>query len=142
MVSAATITQRTQGPTNSWQNCAKLLSRRGISCFKIGLPDQDYEWIETHAKIDQAVKHMQRIREKLGDSIDIAVDFHAKTSPSVASIIVKEVEPLHLLSVEEPCPPENVQAMGRVASRSTTPSATGERLVAALLSRIDRDGRR
>ena len=58
--------------------------QEGVSCFKIGLPDQEYEWIETHAKIDRAVKHMQRIREKLGDSIDIAVDFHAKTSPSVA----------------------------------------------------------
>ena len=74
---------------------------------------------------------MQRMREKLGDSIDIAVDFHAKTSPSVAAIIVKEVEPLHLLFIEEPCPPENVQAMGRVSKRSTTPIATGERLVAA-----------
>jgi galactonate dehydratase len=105
--------------------------QEGVSCFKIGLPDEEYEWIETHAKIDRAVKHMQRMREKLGDSIDIAVDFHAKTSPSVASIIVKEVEPLHLLFIEEPCPPENVQAMGRVASRSTTPIATGERLVAA-----------
>jgi galactonate dehydratase len=103
----------------------------GVSCFKIGLPDQAYEWIETSSKIDRAVKHIQRFREKLGDSIDIAVDFHAKTSPSVAAIIVKEVEPLHLLFVEEPCPPENVPAMARVSRRSTTPIATGERLVAA-----------
>ena len=103
----------------------------GVSCFKIGLPDQAYEWIETTAKIDRAVKHMARIREKLGDSIDIAVDFHAKTSPSVATILCKEVEPLHLLWVEEPCPPENVPAMARIARRTTTPIATGERLVAA-----------
>ena len=103
----------------------------GVSCFKIGLPDQAYEWIETNAKIDRAIKHMARYREKLGDEIDIAVDFHAKTSPSVASILVKEVESLHLLFIEEPCPPENVPAMQRVARRSTTPIATGERLVAA-----------
>lgn len=103
----------------------------GVSCFKIGLPDQAYEWIETSAKIDRAIKHMARYREKLGDEIDIAVDFHAKTSPSVASILVKEVESLHLLFIEEPCPPENVPAMQRVARRSTTPIATGERLVAA-----------
>ncbi len=102
----------------------------GISCFKVGLPDQAYEWIETTAKIDRAVKHMARFREKLGDSIDIAVDFHAKTSPSVATILCKEVEPLHLLWVEEPCPPENVGAMARIARRTTTPIATGERLVA------------
>lgn len=105
--------------------------KTGVSCFKVGLPDAAYEWIETTAKIDRAVQHIARYREKLGDSIDIAVDFHAKTSPSVAAILVKEVEPLHLLFVEEPCPPENVPAMQRVARRSTTPIATGERLIAA-----------
>ena len=43
----------------------------------------------------------------------------------------KEVEPLNLLFIEEPCPPENVKAMARIARRSTTPIATGERLIAA-----------
>jgi galactonate dehydratase len=62
-------------------------------------------------------------------------DFHAKTSPSVASILIKEAEPLNLLFVEEPCPPENVKAMARIARRSTTPIATGERLVAAYSAR-------
>jgi len=49
----------------------------------------------------------------------------------VASIILREIEPLHLLFAEEICPPENVRAMQRAARRSTTPLATGERLIAA-----------
>ena len=102
---------------------------QGVSCFKSGIPGY-YEWIETRQKIDRAVKSMQLLREGLGPNIDIGVDFHAKTSPSVASILVKEVEPLKLLFIEEPCPPENVAAMARIAKRSTTPIATGERLVA------------
>jgi galactonate dehydratase len=102
----------------------------GVSCFKTGIPGY-YEWIETSRSIDRAVKSMQMAREALGPDIDVAVDFHAKTSPSVASVIVKEVEPLNLLFVEEPCPPENVKAMARIARRSTTPIATGERLVAS-----------
>jgi galactonate dehydratase len=105
-------------------------AQHGVSCFKAGIPGY-YEWIETHATIDRAVKSMQMMREGLGPDLDIAVDFHAKTSPSVASVIVKEVEPLNLLFVEEPCPPENVRAMARIAKRSTTPIATGERLIAA-----------
>src|ERR1700674_4720304 len=100
----------------------------GVSCFKTGIPGY-YEWIETSRSIDRAVKSMQMVREALGPEIDIAVDFHAKTSPSVASILVKEFEPLNLLFIEEPCPPENVQAMAKIARRSTTPIATGERLV-------------
>ena len=101
---------------------------QGVSCFKSGIPGY-YEWIETHEKIDRAVKGMQLLREGLGPAIDIGIDFHAKTSPSVAAILVKEVEPLNLLFIEEPCPPENVAAMARIAKRSTTPIATGERLV-------------
>ncbi len=103
---------------------------QGVTCFKSGIPGY-YEWIETSASISRAVGAIEMLREGLGPDIDIAVDFHAKTSPSVASILVKEVEPLNLLFVEEPCPPENVKAMARIAKRSTTPLATGERLVAS-----------
>jgi galactonate dehydratase len=108
----------------------KTAVKQGVSCFKAGIPGY-YEWIETHAKIDRAIKSIQMLRESLGPEIDIAVDFHAKTSPSVASLIVKEVEPLNLLFIEEPCPPENVAAMAKIAKRSTTPIATGERLIAS-----------
>lgn len=105
--------------------------RDGVTCFKAGLPASTYEWIDTHAKIDAAIKQLQMLREALGPDIDIACDFHAKTSPSVAAIIVKEIEPLNLLFVEELCPPENVKAMARISRRSTTPIATGERLVSS-----------
>jgi galactonate dehydratase len=108
--------------------------KQGITCFKGGIPGY-YEWIETHAKISKAVQAVADLREGLGDDIDIGIDFHAKTSPSVASILVKELEPLKLLFVEEPCPPENIKAMQRIAKRSTTPIATGERLVAAYACR-------
>ena len=101
----------------------------GVSCFKMQLASRGYEWIETHAKIDQAIKKVQMTREVLGPDIDIAVDFHAKTSPSVASIIVREIEPLNLLFVEELCPPENIKALKRISNRSSTPIATGERLI-------------
>ncbi len=102
----------------------------GVTAIKGGIPGY-YEWIETNAKISQAVKHIETLRENLGPEIDIGIDFHAKTSPAVASILVKEVEPLALLFIEEPCPPENIAAMRKIARRATTPIATGERLVAS-----------
>ncbi|MBI3695283.1 MAG: galactonate dehydratase [Acidobacteria bacterium] len=102
----------------------------GVTCFKSGIPGE-YEWIETNRKIKRAVDSLYRLREGLGEDLDIAIDFHAKTSPSVATIICKEVEPLNLLFIEEPCPPENVKAMARISRRTTTPIATGERLIAS-----------
>ena len=103
---------------------------QGITAFKGGLPNY-YEWIETNQKISESIRHIETLREGLGPDLDIAVDFHAKTSPTVASVIIKELEPLRLLWVEEPCPPENVWAMRRIARRVSTPIATGERLVAS-----------
>src|SRR5437899_2314571 len=105
-------------------------ARQGVTAVKTGLPDY-YEWIDTHTKIREAVSFLQLIREGMGPEIEIAVDFHAKTSPSVASVLIKELEPLNLLWVEEPCPPENAKAMARISRRSATPIATGERLVAS-----------
>jgi len=104
---------------------------QGITCFKTGPAARTFEWIDTHQKIDAVVKHLEMLREGLGPDIDIAIDFHAKSSPTVASVIIKEIEPLNLLFVEEPCPPENVQAMARIARRTSVPIATGERLVAS-----------
>jgi galactonate dehydratase len=100
----------------------------GVTCIKSGIPGY-YEWIAGNERIKAAVGAMQRLREGLGDGIDIGIDFHAKTSPSVASIICKEVEPLNLMFIEEPCPPENYEAMAKIARRTTTPIATGERLI-------------
>jgi len=102
--------------------------RLGITALKGGIPGS-YEWIERSQSIRRAINAIVRLREGLGDDIDIAIDFHAKTSPSVATIICKEVEPLHLLFIEEPCAPENVRAMAKIARRTTTPIATGERLI-------------
>jgi galactonate dehydratase len=102
----------------------------GVTAIKGGIPGY-YEWIETREAISKAIKHVETLRTNLGDEIDIGIDFHAKTSPSVASILCKEMEPYKLLFIEEPCPPENVKAMQRIAKRSKVPIATGERLVAS-----------
>jgi galactonate dehydratase len=100
----------------------------GVTAFKTGIPGY-YEWLDTHQRIKEAIDQLHVLREVMGDAIDIAVDFHAKTSPAVALQICREVESLNLMFVEEPCPPENVKAMKRISDRTTVPIATGERLI-------------
>lgn len=102
--------------------------RDGVTCFKTGIPGY-WEWIDSSHRIGEAVARMRMIREALGPSIDIGVDFHAKTSPAVAIQVIRGVDDLNFLFIEEPCPPENVAAMKKIAARVKTPIATGERLV-------------
>ena len=129
MAFAATITL----PPGRCQEARELRDKTkaaGVTALKFQLPDL-LEWIETDAKLKRAVKHMEMLREGLGPDIDFAVDFHARPSPTVAAIILREIEPFHLLFAEEVCPPENIRAMQRAVKHSTTPIATGERLIAA-----------
>lgn len=100
----------------------------GVTAFKTGIPGY-YEWLDTHERITEAIDRLRILREEMGDEIDIGIDFHAKTSPTVAVQICKAVEDLNLMFIEEPCPPENVKAMQRISSRTTVPIATGERLI-------------
>src|SRR5690349_3570950 len=102
----------------------------GVTALKFQLPDL-LEWVETNKKIKRAVRALEIYREGLGPDMDFAVDFHARPSPTVAAIILREIEPLNLLFAEEICPPENVRAMQRAVRKSTTPIATGERLIAS-----------
>src|SRR5215475_6597420 len=86
--------------------------KAGVTALKFQLPDL-LEWVETDRKLKRAVKHMETLREGLGPDLDFAVDFHARPSPTVAAIILREIEPFHLFFAEEICPPENVRAMAR-----------------------------
>jgi galactonate dehydratase len=85
----------------------------GVTAFKGGIPGY-YEWIETHDAIRAAIKQLEMLREGLGDDIDIGVDFHAKTSPSVAAVICKEAEPLNLMFIGRG---ERVELVHRSATR-------------------------
>jgi galactonate dehydratase len=102
----------------------------GVTALKFQLPDL-LEWVETDAKLKRAVKHLEMLRLGLGPDIDFACDFHARPSPTVAAILLREIEPLHMLFAEEVCPPENIRAMAKAVKYSTTPIATGERLIAS-----------
>lgn len=101
----------------------------GVTCFKTGIPGY-WEWIESRKRIGEAVERMRMLREALGPDIDIGIDFHAKTSPAVAIEMIRGVDDLKFLFIEEPCPPENVAAMKKISRAVKTPIATGERLVA------------
>lgn len=84
--------------------------------------------IDTWRQIDAIVERFSSIREAVGKSIDVAVDFHGRVSPAMAKILFKELEPYHPFFVEEPCLPENQGVIIDLAKSTSIPIATGERL--------------
>ena len=68
------------------------------------------------------------MREAVGDRADILVGTHGQMTTSSAIRLARRLEPYDPLWFEEPCPPDQMEAMGKVARATSIPVATGERL--------------
>lgn len=106
---------------------ALLRKKDGFTAIKTGVHGP-YKHIDSLAKVEKFVSFIRAGREAIGADMDIAIDFHGQVSPAMSVRLCKEIEPYYPMFVEEPCQPENVDAMVRVAQSTTIPIATGERL--------------
>lgn len=106
---------------------ARAAVAAGFTMIKTALPGPARP-LESRAFVAAQVERFAALRDAVGDTVDIAIDFHGRVSPALAAVLIAELAPLSPLFVEEPCLPENVDAMARIARATTVPIATGERL--------------
>jgi galactonate dehydratase len=80
---------------------------------------------EAHAVLERA----REAREALGPDGELAIDFHGRVSPAMARRLVRMLEEVQPMFVEEPVLPElPPEVLASVVAASTVPIATGERL--------------
>lgn len=85
--------------------------------------------IASPAQADGALERAREARAALGPDRDLAIDFHGRVSPAMARRLVRMLEEVQPMFVEEPIPPEiRGPALASVVSASTLPIALGERL--------------
>ncbi len=85
--------------------------------------------IDNKKALDTHIDRFARVRELIGDEIDLAIDFHGRVSPAMAGRLIEGLEPYYPFFIEEPCLPENVDCMVKIASMTNVPIAAGERLM-------------
>jgi galactonate dehydratase len=74
------------------------------------------------------LKKIRFVRESFPARVDLAVDMHGRYDMTTGRRMAKEVEPFRLLFLEEPVPPDNIDAMRDVRENTTTPICCGENL--------------
>jgi len=84
--------------------------------------------IATAADVRSAVARAEAARAVLGEDRDLAIDFHGRVSRASAPRLLKALEPVSPLFVEEALVPEHTAMLGGLVGTSTIPLATGERL--------------
>ena len=105
-----------------------LALARGYQAVKV-LITPPTEILNPIADYKRAERRMTALRCALGEDIDIMVDCHGRHFPANAIEFCRVLAPYRPYFIEEPVPPENVEAMAEVRRASPVPIATGERLV-------------
>ena len=73
-------------------------------------------------------KFVSTIRKAVGHKCDILFGTHGQMTSSSAIRLAKKLEKYDPMWFEEPVPPDNIDSMALVASKTSIPIATGERL--------------
>ncbi|MFT5220972.1 MAG: galactonate dehydratase [Gammaproteobacteria bacterium] len=79
-------------------------------------------------ELSRCEDNISKIREAVGDRADILFGTHGQMTTSSAIRLARRLEPYDPLWFEEPCPPDQMEAIGKVAAATSIPISTGERL--------------
>ena len=77
---------------------------------------------------ERMVELAEMVTTAAGRDVAVAADVHTRLDPPSAIRLAKDLERFHLLWLEEPVPPENIDAMREVKRSSVTPICAGENL--------------
>lgn len=107
----------------------------GFTAAKIDIDDgasrnrwDRVNWTASNGEIDEMLDKVSFMRESLPKRIDLAVDMHGRYDVGTGKRMARELEPFKLLWLEEPVPPDNVDAMRDVRESSHTPICCGENI--------------
>ncbi len=93
--------------------------RQWFEPFNRTIGSQERRWM---------VDVVRAVREAVGPEVMVAMDAHWKFSVNDAIKLAQALEPFDLLWLEDPVPPENLEAQRHVTHSTRTPICTGENL--------------
>jgi galactonate dehydratase len=126
------------GSRNDPESCgksAKDVVDMGFNAIKFDIDDLNnphkldrWNWSVTPGEVQSMVDKVAAVRESVGPNVDIAIDMHGRYDTHAAIRVARAMEPYNLMWLEEPVPPENVEAMQEVKCSTSTPICAGENL--------------
>lgn len=79
-------------------------------------------------ELEKTVEIVGAVREAVGPYVDLLIECHGRFNPYTAVMISRELAPFKPMLLEEPCPPDNFDALAAVREKSAIPVSAGERV--------------
>ena len=111
------------------------IQSNGFTAMKIDLDEardparfDAVNWTASNGEIDRMVSWVRHTRESIPKEMDLAADMHGRYDAPTGKRVASAVEPYRLLWLEEPVPPEDIDAMADIRHSTKTPICCGENL--------------
>lgn len=82
----------------------------------------------TRAERLRCIEVVEAVRAAVGHDVDLMIEGHGRFDVPTAIAVARDLAPFHPTWFEEPLPPENIDALAEVRSKSPVAIATGERI--------------
>jgi galactonate dehydratase len=87
----------------------------------------------TYLEMDRAqrartIANVEAVRDAVGPDVDLMLDVHGRLNVPTSIAMCRELARFDLAWIEEPTPPESIDALAEVRAKSPVPIAAGERL--------------
>jgi galactonate dehydratase len=104
----------------------KIVLDKGYKALKVDPFGPGGMEISREEKV-RSVELVAAIREAVGPDVEIFVEMHGRFSAAIAIEIARMLEPYRPGWIEEPCPPDDIPSLRKVADHVNVPVAAGER---------------
>ncbi len=124
--------ESTLPPVSAYSERAGQMAARGFTALKFDAdiptpyPTDEYDRSLSRREIEFVVERLSAVRSAIGSAVDLAVDCHWNYNTGDAAKLIKALEPLDLLWVEDPIPPESIADMAALQAGTALTLATGE----------------
>lgn len=106
---------------------ANALLDAGYNACKFNVTEE-LQYIDSYHRVDDAIARVCDLRDSVGSKMDLALDFHGRVHAPMARVLLKELEHIRPLFVEDAVVSAHVDTMADLARFTSTPLAIGERL--------------
>ena len=90
-------------------------------------PFENYDLTITSAQLDRTLAQIDAVRSAVGRDVELFIEGHGRFDVRTAIKIAREIAQFDPVWFEEPCPPDNLDALVDIRRASPVPIAAGER---------------
>lgn len=106
---------------------ARELMAAGYDTCKFNVAEE-LQYIDSYRRVDEVIARVSQLRDAVGPAMDLALDFHGRVHAPMARVLLRELEHIRPLFVEDPVVSAHVDTMADLSRMTSTPLAIGERL--------------